>query len=110
MFRSTTLGILVTLLTLVGFSATPAFAGGCDATVTAPASIQAAIDANPGGVVCLTDSGGEFAQQVVFGPEDSGITLTAEPGATPALNGATLVPSFANRLITTKCAASRTPI
>ena len=68
MFRSTTLGILVSLLTIVGFSATPAFANGCDASVAAPASIQAAIDVNPGGVVCLADSGGDFAQQVVFGP------------------------------------------
>lgn len=59
----------------------------CDVTVTAPASIQAAIDGNPGGVVCLDDSGGPFNQSVVFGPEDSGVTLKAEDGDSPVLDG-----------------------
>jgi len=59
----------------------------CDVTVTAPDSIQAAIDATPEGVVCLDDSGGVFHQSVVFGIEDSGITLTAAPGANPVLDG-----------------------
>ena len=84
----------LTILAVVGLvAAFMAFSGGqaqaahCDATVTAPASIQAAIDANPGDVVCLDDSGGVFSQSVIFGPEDSGITLSAEDGDTPVLDG-----------------------
>ena len=64
----------------------------CDSTVTDPSSIQAAVDAaSPGDVVCLDDSGGDFTDQtVVFGPEDSGITLRNEPGDSPVLRDATL--------------------
>lgn len=62
-------------------------AGHCTTTVTAPASIQTAIDsAGSGDVVCLDDSG-VFSQTVVFGPEDSGITLSAADGDTPVMDG-----------------------
>jgi len=69
--------------------APPVFAAHCT-VVTAPASIQAAVDANPGGVICLDDSGGDFVQTVVFDAADSGTTLTADHGDSPVLNGATL--------------------
>lgn len=62
-------------------------ASRCTVTVTAPDSIQDAIDTNPGGTVCLDDSLGVFNQSVVFGPEDSNVKLTAEPGDTPVLDG-----------------------
>lgn len=63
----------------------------CTDTVTAPSSIQTAVDgASSDDVVCLSDADGAFAQTVVFGPEDSGITLTAAPGESPVLDGATL--------------------
>ncbi len=64
----------------------------CDSTVTAPDSIQDAIDAaGVGGVVCLDDSGGAFAQNVVFsGESDSFTTLTSAHGATPVLDGSSL--------------------
>lgn len=85
----------LTILAVVGLvTAFMAFSGGqaqaahCDATVTAPTSIQAAIDAASfGDVVCLDDSGGAFAQTVVFGSEDSGITLSAEDGDSPVMDG-----------------------
>jgi len=85
----TTIAVLVTFLMLV---AIPVQANGCDDTVTAPASIQSAVDAaSSGDVVCLDDSGGDFVdREVVFGPEDSGITLRNEPGDTPVLIDATL--------------------
>ena len=47
MFRMTTLAVLVTLITLMELSASPAYANGCDAIVTALSSIQTTIDANP---------------------------------------------------------------
>jgi len=66
----------------------------CTSTVTAPASIQSAVDAaSEGDVVCLDDSGGDFVQQVVFDSTDSGITLTAADGSSPVLDGATLAGS-----------------
>ena len=68
----------------------PVFADHCTTTVTAPSSIQTAVDANPGGVICLDDSGGDFKQTVVFDVADSGTTLTADHGDSPVLNGATL--------------------
>ncbi|MCH7710416.1 MAG: hypothetical protein IH903_02135 [Proteobacteria bacterium] len=72
-----------------GFAGT-AQAAHCTTTVTAPASIQTAIDAaNSGEVVCLDDSG-VFSQTVVFGPEDSGITLSAADGDSPIMDGTTL--------------------
>ncbi len=70
------------LLMSLGVIASPVVrADDCTAIVIAPASIQVAIDDNPGGVVCLDDSGGVFSQSVVFGPEDSGITLTSASSA-----------------------------
>lgn len=58
----------------------------CTTTVTAPDSIQTAVDAaSPGNVVCL--STGTYSQSVVFGSEDSGITLSAADGASPVLDG-----------------------
>ena len=76
------------VLTVLGMGpAGQAQAGHCTTTVTAPASIQTAIDgASVGDVVCLDDSG-DFSQTVVFGPEDSGITLSAADGDTPVMDG-----------------------
>jgi hypothetical protein len=63
-------------------------AAHCTITLTNASSIQAAIDAASfGDVVCLDNSGGVFAQTVVFGPEDSGITLSAAHSASPELDG-----------------------
>lgn len=67
-------------MSLIVLGGGQALAAGCDAVVTAPDLIQDAVDANPGGKVCLDDSSGEFGQGVIFGPEDSGVTLMAEPG------------------------------
>ena len=78
MRKTTITGTMLTLLMVfIGFGASPAFAKGCDEIVTAPGSIQDAIDGNPKGVVCLNDSAVFFAQTVDFGPEDSHITLMA---------------------------------
>ena len=67
------------------------FAVHCTTTVTAPASIQTDVTAaSLGDVVCLDDSGGAFTQQVVFASTDSGITLTAEHGDSPVLDGTLL--------------------
>ena len=66
------------------------FAAHCFITITAATSIQATVDANPGKVICLDDSGGAFMQQVVFASTDSGITLTAEHGDSPVLDGTSL--------------------
>lgn len=70
-------------------------------TVTAPASIQAAIDANPGAVIYLS---GVFSQSVTLDSADSGITLTSADSAVldgtgPADAGTTLDPNFAIRLL-----------
>ena len=74
--------------------APPVFADDCTTTVTAPDSIQTAVDAaSSGDVVCLDDSGGAFAQQVVFDSSDSGITLTAADDSSPVLDGSTLTGS-----------------
>lgn len=72
------------VLALLFLGAGVAQAEDCTATVTAAAPIQAAIDSNPGGVVCLS---GTFHQSVVFGPEDSGIILRAADGASAVLDG-----------------------
>ena len=80
-----TAAVAVGLLALVSGQAN---ATHCTTFVTAPASIQAAVDgASFGDVVCLDDSGGDFDQEVVFGPEDSGITLSAAHGDSPVLDG-----------------------
>lgn len=82
------LTILALLGLLLALSAGQAVASHCTVTVTALSSIQAAIDAASwGDVVCLDDSDGDFSQTVVFGPEDSGITLSAEDGNTPLMDG-----------------------
>ncbi|KKL97483.1 hypothetical protein LCGC14_1834050, partial [marine sediment metagenome] len=79
--------VVAVLVVLTMARGEPGSASHCTTTVTAPSSIQAAIDAaSSGDVVCLDDSG-VFAQTVVFGPEDSGITLSAEDGDTPVMNG-----------------------
>jgi len=75
---------IIGVLALLFLGAGAAQAEDCTVTVTSPASIQAAIDSNPGGVVCLS---GTFYQSVVFGPEDSGTTLSAADGASPVLDG-----------------------
>jgi len=76
-------------------------AKGCDITVTAPqaaGAIQAAVDGtSTGDVVCLSGTfagagpGSPSAQTVVFGPEDSGITLRSASDA--ILDGAALAGS-----------------
>ena len=61
------------------------FAVHCTTTVTAPDSIQDAVDtASPGDVICLD---GTFSQSVLIGPEDSGITLSEADSATAILDG-----------------------
>ena len=88
------LPMFIAVLLLLGCIPFPVLAGGCDATVTAPDSIQDAIDAAGwGDMVCLDDSGGSFSQVVVFDVDDSGITLTAENGDIPVLDGASLAGS-----------------
>ncbi|MFQ6029258.1 MAG: right-handed parallel beta-helix repeat-containing protein [Dehalococcoidia bacterium] len=89
---TTTLSVLAILALFIGLSASPAYANGCDVTITAATSIQTTIDANPGDVVCLDDSGGDFEQQVVFDAADSGVTLMAKPGDSPVMDGTALVP------------------
>lgn len=75
-------------------------AAHCTTTVIAPASIQAAVDAASfSDVVCLDDSGGAFAQTVIFGSEDSGITLSAADGTSPELDGTTTAFAEAIRLL-----------
>ena len=78
--------LLASLMALDGGTVLAA-PGGCDATVTAPGSINAAIIANPGGTVCLDDSGGAFNEAVVIG---SGIMLKAAPGDSPIIDGSGL--------------------
>ena len=84
--------VVALLAALMALGGGQALAASCKVTVTAPDSIQAAIDANPKKTVCLDDSGGVFSQSVVFsgtdgGGDDSGITLRAAPGAVPVLDG-----------------------
>jgi len=87
-----TIAISFTVLMLVFVAVTPSvFAVHCTTTVTATSSIQTAVDAaSSGDVVCLDDSSGAFAQQVVFDSTDSGITLTAAHGSSPVLDGTSL--------------------
>ena len=80
--------VLIVLVVVLALALLPGSAGadGCTVTVSAPNSIQAAVDAaSSGDVVCLS---GTFIQQVVFGPEDSGITLK---GNSAVLDGTGLV-------------------
>ena len=78
----TTIAVLATSLMLVVI---PVYAAHCTTTVTAPASIQDAVDgASSGDVVCLS---GTFSQSVRIGPEDSGITLSEAHAATAILDG-----------------------
>ena len=89
----TALAVLVLIIAAVmSLGVREALAEDCDSTVTAPDSIQDAIDAaGVNGVVCLDDSGGAFAQIVVFsGEADSFKTLTSAHGATPVLDGSSL--------------------
>ena len=82
------IAISFTVLMLAFVAVTPSvFAAPCFITITAPTSIQATVDANPGKVICLDDSGGVFSQQVVFDAADSGTTLTADDGDSPVLDG-----------------------
>ena len=72
------LSILIALLLLcVGV----AKAEDCTVTVNSPALIQAAIDSNPSGVVCLS---GTFNQSVVFGPAHNGYCLPRGMGEKPS--------------------------
>jgi len=76
------------------------FAAHCFITITAATSIQVTVDANPGKVICLDDSGGDFSQQVVFDAADSAITLTALHGTSPVLDGTGVGASTTNSAIT----------
>jgi len=76
------------------------FAAHCFITITATTSIQVTVDANPGKVICLDGSGGDFSQQVVFNAADSGITLTALHGTSPVLDGTGVGASTTNSAIT----------
>jgi len=115
--KLTILAAITVITALIAFGGGGvAQAKGCDVTVTAPAiagAIQAAVDANPGNVVCLSGTfagagpASPSAQTVVFGPEDSGITLrsasaavldgTALAGSGPtSINGITLASGVSN--------------
>ena len=95
------IAISFTVLMLAFVAVTPSvFAAPCFITITAPTSIQATVDANPGKVICLDDSGGDFSQQVVFDAADSGITLTALHGTSPVLDGTGVGASTTNSAIT----------
>lgn len=93
--KLTILAVVVLFAALMALGGGQAQAAHCTVTVTAPSSIQAAVDAAMSGdVVCLDDSGGSFNQVVVFsgtasGDDDSGITLSAEDGDAPVLDGTT---------------------
>jgi parallel beta-helix repeat protein len=90
--KLTILAVAAGVAALIAVSPGQALAGHCDVIVTATASIQTAIDgASSGDVVCLDDSGGVFGQTVVFGPAASGITLSADDGDTPILDGASTI-------------------
>ena len=95
------IAISFTVLMLAFVAVTPSvFAAPCFITITAPTSIQATVDANPGKVICLDDSGGDFSQQVIFDAADSGITLTALHGTSPVLDGTGVGASTTNSAIT----------
>ena len=95
------IAISFTVLMLAFVAVTPSvFAAHCFITITAATSIQATVDANPGKVICLDDSGGDFSQQVVFDAADSGITLTALHGTSPVLDGTGVGASTTNSAIT----------
>ena len=64
---------------------TPVAAASTDIHVYSGDSIQAAVDSAISGNVIIVHAG-DYHQSVVFGPEDSGITLKGEEGA--ILNGA----------------------
>jgi parallel beta-helix repeat protein len=75
--------------TLAALAALPFVYGGaafaCTTTVTAPASIQAAVDAaSPGDTICLS---GTFHQSVVISSAQSGITLQPVSAGAAVLDG-----------------------
>ncbi len=72
--------VAVFLIGVAAIASPVARANGCTVTVTAPASIQVAIDTNPAGVICLS---GEFHQSVTFDSADSGIKLRGDETAGP---------------------------
>jgi len=95
------IAISFTVLMLAFVAVTPSvFAAHCFIVITAATSIQATVDANPGKVICLDDSGGDFSQQVIFDAADSGITLTALHGTSPVLDGTGVGASTTNSAIT----------
>lgn len=73
--------LLVLLVTSIFFVLPCAGETTCTSTVTAPDSIQAGIDADPGGVVCLE---GTFEQGVYFFPQHNGTTLRSAVEGIPA--------------------------
>lgn len=76
------------LATLLVFAASVAIAAPCTKTVEPGASIQTAVNAAVrGDVICLR--GGTYAQNNVW-VQASGITITAYPGESPVLDGASL--------------------
>ncbi|MFQ5804142.1 MAG: right-handed parallel beta-helix repeat-containing protein [Thermoplasmata archaeon] len=92
--------VAVFLISMAAIAA-PARASDCTVTVTAPDSIQAAVDANPEGAICLS---GEFHQSVTLDSADSGITLRGAgtailDGTGTADSGTTLDTNFGIRLV-----------
>lgn len=73
--------LFVLLVTSIFFALPSAGQTTCTSTVTAPDSIQAAIDADPGGVVCLQ---GTFEEPIAFGPQHNGTTLRSAVEGAPA--------------------------
>ncbi len=100
-YKTTQAVYIVSLLVLgVTVAVLPVSAVACTVTVTAPSSIQAVVDANPGTalsptVICLV---GTFNQSVVFGPEDTFITLDGQGSA--VLDGTGLTTVDGIRLLT----------
>jgi len=103
-FSTKTIAIIVSMMFVLGVTAIPTLASTvvCTVTVTAPSSIQVAVDASsPGDTICLS---GTFSQSVEIGPEDSGITLISAPSATldgtgPADPGTTIDPNAGIKLL-----------
>ncbi len=86
--KLTLLTTVAAIAAFMAFGPPEAIAAHCNVTIDNSSSIQTAVDgASFGDVVCLDDSGGAFDQTVVFGSEDSGITLSAEDSDSPVMDG-----------------------
>ncbi len=94
--------VAVFLIGVAAIASPVARANGCTVTVTAPSSIQAAVDAaSPGDKICLS---GTFHQSVTLDGADSDLTLRGDgtaflDGRGPADTGTTLDTNFGIRLL-----------